>query len=491
LIPTLANGARDDAKIIPHPPPLAIRRLPVNPDADCLQFGCDPTPAGRSVTKQNVSNLLQDWSATLPESADGTPLYVTGVRSGRFIYNMVLVTTTAGRLMAFDARNGALLWSTIPPVGPRWTTSSPAVDPSRKFVYSYGLDGYIHKYSLNGGAESIGDGWPQLLTLKPDVEKCSSPLTMATSANGSTYLYAAIAAYPDPGDDGDYQGHVVAIDLDTNRQNVFNALCSDQPRHFAVGDCSELQAGIWARAGAVYDPDTDRVFITTGNGRYDANRGGSNWGTSVLALRPDLTTDGGAPLDSYTPANYQRLTDEDLDLSSTTVAILPRRDPTQPHLAVQGGKDARLRLLNLDDLSGQGEPRHIGGEIETIGVPQAGQVHTHPATWLAPDGGSWVFVGTGAGVSGLRLDLSGDTPHLVAKWVIKQGASSPILANDVLYVAHSNTLRALDPETGNVLWSSDQIGAVHWQTPIVAGGRLFVCDADGHLISFVLPATVQ
>jgi hypothetical protein len=28
----------------------------------------------------------------------------------------------------------------------------------------------------------------------------------------------------------------------------------------------------------VYDSVTDRIFLTTGNGAYDADRGGYNWG---------------------------------------------------------------------------------------------------------------------------------------------------------------------------------------------------------------------
>src|SRR2546430_2203926 len=119
--------------------------------------------------------------------------------------------------------------------------------------------------------------------------------------SGINYLYATIAAYPDPGDAGDYQGHLVAINLANGEQHVFNALCSDRDQHFsydAAHDCSARQAGVWARAGAIYDPVTDRTFVTTGNGAFDADKGGFNWGTSIVALHPDGTTDHGTPIDS-------------------------------------------------------------------------------------------------------------------------------------------------------------------------------------------------
>jgi len=59
-------------------------------------------------------------------------------------------------------------------------------------------------------------------------------------------------------------------------------------------------------------------------------------------------------------------------LGSTAPAILPTpANSVVRHLAVQGGKDALLRLINLDNLSGQGAPGHTDGEIsQPIGVPQ-------------------------------------------------------------------------------------------------------------------------
>ncbi len=50
-------------------------------------------------------------------------------------------------------------------------------------------------------------------------------------------------------------------------------------------------SGIWARGGAVVDPDSTmngRIYVSTGNGDFDANRGGFNYGDSVLSLSADL-----------------------------------------------------------------------------------------------------------------------------------------------------------------------------------------------------------
>ena len=57
--------------------------------------------------------------------------------------------------MAFDSLTGAQIWSTTPPAGPRWTTSSPAIGPDRDVVYSYALDGYLHAYRVTDGQERL------------------------------------------------------------------------------------------------------------------------------------------------------------------------------------------------------------------------------------------------------------------------------------------------------------------------------------------------
>jgi hypothetical protein len=80
------------------------------------------------------------------------------------------------------------------------------VDPSGLHVYGYALDGYVHKYDIGTGEEVFGPGRLALITPKDDVEKGSSNISIATARNHRSYLYMTIAAYPDPGDAGDYQG---------------------------------------------------------------------------------------------------------------------------------------------------------------------------------------------------------------------------------------------------------------------------------------------
>jgi hypothetical protein len=240
---------------------------------DWLQFDGDDQHSGNStkesiLSSANVASLSQLFQASLPTIADGAPSYLSQVATGNGTQDLLFVTAKAGDILALDAHTGAQLWSHSNPANgchvnngasSCYTTSSPAVDPNRQFVYSYGLDGNVHKYAVGTGDEVLGNGWPELATLKGFDEKGSSALSIATARSGSTYLYVTNSGYP--GDGGNYQGHVTAINLASGAQTIFSALCSNQAAHFVetpgAPDCPDLRAAIWARAGVIYDAGLD------------------------------------------------------------------------------------------------------------------------------------------------------------------------------------------------------------------------------------------
>jgi outer membrane protein assembly factor BamB len=480
---------------------------------DWLQFNNNPAHTGFNsqetvVNSGNVHLLNLMFQVTLPAIADGAPAFLSNVSTPHGLKFLVFVTSMTGHIIALDAQTGAVEWSRQVPAGTCkinlgattcYTTSSPAIDPNRQFVYSYGLDGFVHKYKVGDGIEIVDGIWPELATLKPFNEKGSSALSIATANNGTSYLYVANSGYP--GDLGDYQGHITAINLTTGAQQVFNANCSNQVVHFVqtpgTPDCPQVQNAIWARPGVVYNPANNRIYMVTGNGTFDPLT--HNWGDTVFALNPDGSGQNGDPLDTFTPASFQALQNADLDLGSTAPVILPAVSGSNvAHLAVQGGKDALLRLLNLDNLSGQGGIGHTGGEIGTpIAVPQGGMVLPTPATWTNPANSDvWVFVTTASGIAGLKISVDGlGNPSLTPVWQTAAGGSSPIVANGVLYYAGSNLIRALDPTTGNLLWSDNRIAGIHWESPILVNGVLYISDGSSKLTAYSLngvkPAWIQ
>ncbi|HEV2977441.1 MAG TPA: PQQ-binding-like beta-propeller repeat protein [Casimicrobiaceae bacterium] len=470
---------------------------------DWLQFNGDQPRAGNNTSETiigaaNVGSLTQLFQVGLPNVADGAPVLLQGVTTLAGVQDLLFVNTTDGWILALNAQTGATVWSKQL-TGSNFMTTSPAIDPNRLYVYSYGLDGYAHKFQVGNGTEITTGGWPVKTTTKVGVEKASAPLATAT-VSGTSYLYVVHGGYP--GDAGDYQGHLSAINLGTAAANVFNAMCSTQTALIISGGCVGNGSAIWGRPSAVYDAGTGKIYVATGNatngfGGAGTWNGTTMWSESLLALNPNGTGASGKPLDSYTPSDVDSLDQGDTDIGSTAVAILPVPATSNvPHLGVLGGKDSILRLLDLDNLSDSGTPGpgHQGGEIFTIGIPQGDELLSQPAIWVNPaDASTWVFIGNTSGLSGLQLAIDGSgNPSLVKKWQLgsQSAASSPLVANNVLYFFGSGALTAYAPTTGTQLWSVAVGGGVHWQSPVVANGVLYVEDGGGNLNAFAPPPAV-
>lgn len=455
---------------------------------DWLQFGFDAARSGVNpneirIRAGAVAQLHRLWQVSLlPGTADSSPAYVHGLAlSDNTVRDVLFVTTRDGRLLARDAATGAALWARQP-AGSGITHSSPLVDATRQYVYAYGLDGALHKYRTDSGQETTSGGWPVLITRMTGTEKESS------SINGSGgRIYVTTSGYL--GDAPPYQGHIVIINAADASTHVFNSLCSNLTHLLRPNECPEEQSGIWARAGVVVDPVTGNLFAVTGNGAYDANTGGNDWGDTVLEFSPD----GTRVLDSYTPADFDQLDASDADLGSTAPALLPRLPTSKtPDLLVQGGKDALLRVLDRRNLSGKGGPRHVGGGLQTLPTPGGCGVLTQPTVWTDPASQAvWVFVDDDCAMGAYQVatDAAGSTT-LQRAWTVSVKATTPIIAGNVLFAATSGAVLALDPRTGTQLWSSAEqhaggsIGGIHWESPIVANGVLYCPDENGYLTAY-------
>ncbi len=492
------------------------------------QYGFDDQHTGSNpfethIAPTNVHSLKRLYQVPLVDTnahsvADGAPAFLGGVELNG-LKDLLFLTTKDGWTLALDAHTGKQIWGKQYGAGgcminhdaarheTCYTTSSPAIDPNRQFVYSYGLDGYVHKYQVASGEEMQDTHWPELVTLKPFNEKGSSALSTAIDRQGNSYLYITTAGYP--GDAGDYQGHVTTINLSTGVQHVFNTLCSNDAVgtsndvHFqqtpATPDCSETQSAIWARPGVIHDPVNDLIYISTGNGTFDAAN--HQWGDSVLALHTDGTGIDGNPIDSYTPSDQAQLDATDADLGSTAPVILPPiQGSIYPHLAVQGQKinratnAAELRLINLDNLSQSPTrgPGNIGGEVGSrYSLPQGGFLMTQPAVWVDPadPGKPWVFIGNEFGLVGLQVyvDHGSTTPTFHLGWApVGSGRPSPVVANGIVYYLSSEGIQALGATSGLQLWSDTTVHSFHWESPIVANGILYATDESGHLTAYAL-----
>src|SRR3954451_4086795 len=322
------------------------------------------------ITAANVGKLRR-LRIALDGTVDASPILVGG---------RIVVTTTYGRTEALDAANGKAIWRFTPPSysalagTARITNSTPAASGDRAAVYASAPDGRVRKLRLSDGKVL----WTTAITRDPTHEKITSSLNVSRGL-----VIATTGGYI--GDAPPYQGHVVTISEKTGRiAHVWNSLCSNRHALIVPKTCRSSDSAIWSRNGAAVDPENGTLVVATGNAPFDGKR---DWGDSVLVL----SSDAARLLRHWTPTDHERLNTADLDLGSTSPAFLAGG------LAVQGGKDGKLRLLDLRHLPAPG-PK-TGGELQTLALPGGLDMFSEPAVWK----GTWVFVSTSAGTEALRL----------------------------------------------------------------------------------------
>ncbi len=438
------------------------------------RFGYDAArhnagPAGTGITAGNLRHLRRQ-RISIGGTADSSPIYLRGALIGGARHDVFIVTTSYGKTVAVDAGTGKILWRFTPAGYGSWagsariTNASPVA--SGGFVYAASPGGQIHKLSVATGREVRTGGWPVSITQNPRREKIGPALNLAHGL-----VLAATGGYI--GDAPPYQGHVVSIDAATGRiRQAWNALCSDRRGLISPSSCSESGAAIWGRSGVVVVPGTGRLLVATGDGRWN---GRTFWGDSVLMLSPDA----GRLLQNWTPSDQADLDSGDVDLGSTAPALLSSR------YAVQGGKDAKLRLLDLRRLNGRGSAGAVtGGEVQTVGAPGGSGVFTTPAVWRS-GGRTWLFVTSGSGTAAFTLEHG----RLRPRWRKSVGGTSPVVAGGLLYVydPDGGKLNVYTPGTGRRV-ASPAAGRGHWNSPIVTDGRvaLPIGDANDHSTSGVL-----
>jgi outer membrane protein assembly factor BamB len=433
---------------------------------DWPQFGLDAAHSGASSASTGISAStvahLRRLTVSLPGTVDSAPVLLHAVAVGGRTRDVAVVTTSYGRTLAVDAASGQVLWDFNPPGAAglagssRITNASPAADRGHGVVYAASPDGLVHRLSLADGHET-GPGWPVRVTRDPTHEKLGGALTL-----DGAHVLAVTGGYF--GDAPPYQGHIVSINRASGHIDaVLNTLCANRGGLLVPSSCGGSDSAIWARPGAVVEPN-GRILVATGNGPYN---GSTNFGDSVLELEPGTLR----VRQAYTPTDQAHLNATDTDLGSSAPALLGSG------LVVQGGKDGVLRLLSLARLDGAAPsaPRRTGGELQTLPTPGGAELFTQPAVWHH-GGRVTVFAADGSGTAAYAL--AGGRLHQT--WSDGEAGTSPVVAGGLLFVYDpGGGLRVLSPATGRVI-ARLAAGSGHWNSPAVANGRIVLGEGDAN-----------
>jgi hypothetical protein len=387
--------------------------------ADVLTYHNDNMRTGENLnetilTPANVNASSFGKVAQLPVDGQiyAQPLYKSNVFiPGKGVHNVVYVATEHDSVYAFDANNGTLLWkdsfinpaagvTTVSPtdvgadnISPEvGITGTPVIDVATHAIYvvdkikitagsTTQFAQRLHALDLSTGAEQ-GGGPVTIRATVPGVGVGSvngrisfNPLTQLQRSglllvNGVVYI-----AWASHGDVLPYQGWVIGYNARTLKQTaVFNAAPNGEA------------AGIWMSGGAPAADSNGNIFLSTGNGTFDANAGGKDYGDSVLKLSPQKKL---AVTDYFTPSNQAFLQSQDLDLGSGGVLLLPDQPGARRHLLVTAGKQQSVvYVINRDSMghfssqnnrvaqilptalfSSFGTPAYFQGTIYYVGSP--------------------------------------------------------------------------------------------------------------------------
>jgi hypothetical protein len=330
-----------------------------------------------ALTPSNVATATfgKRFSCAVDGAIYAQPLWVPKVTIGGGTHNVVLVATMRDSIYVFDADSSPCVkyWNKqYLPAGETWGDSNdvgssdiftdigilgtPVLDPSSHTVY------FVTKSKTNPGG--VYRQRLHAVSLTDGSERTNSPVaidsTLAVSGTcegGSTVAFSPLrenqrpglalingivyVAWASHGDVDQYHGWVVGFNpTSLARTAVWN---STPNRLSSVSYC---RGGIWMSGGAPAADTANNIYLMTGNGGFDANTGGSNYGDSYVKL-----TTGLAVSDYFTPHDQSNLDGSDADVGSGGTALLIDQT-TGPiaHLMVGAGKSGVFYVLNRDNM---------------------------------------------------------------------------------------------------------------------------------------------
>ncbi len=465
------------------------------------------------------------------------PLYLSNVIISGQSHNVVYVATCHDSVYAFDADvGGSPLWhdSFISPAAGENITpvpnnilrsgdihpeigivSTPVIDPQTGTLYVVAKteeigrpDGKthfvqkIHALDIATGAERFGgpkvigdtsfdqDKYDFNLEANPQTPGVTG--TASDAVNGKVYLNAmrnnqrcsltlyngvVYVAWSSHGDTQPYHGWLVGFDAATLAP-ISNQILCDTP--------DGMEGGIWqSGAGPVIDHDGN-LYITTDNATGNSNIKPGNIGECFLKFNTkaglSVTADG---FDFFSPHDAQDLANGDSGVGSGGLLLLDVSGST-PHLAIAGGKNGLLYVVNRDAM-GHFDPS-TNNIVQTL-ESQGNWVLSAPIFFdnclyynrsgeslkcLPLSGGKFsaptgTANGTGGRGGGPIISANGTSNGIV--WIIDNGGPASLIAYNADDLANGHG------QVEAIYKGRMPDGGIKFTHPIVINGKVYACCA--------------
>jgi chitodextrinase len=506
---------------------------------DGARAGANTQEFALTAANVNTSSFGKLFSCTVDGSVYAQPLWIPNLTVKGAQRNVILVATQHDSVYAFDAdaapcvtlwhaslldaAHGATAGETSVPSGTSITlvgngygdikpeigiSGTPVIDLVSKTLYvvsktavANALPIYqrLHGLSLLDGTERSGSpaGIDSSISVPGTGDGSISSQVHFNAqtqhqrpglalVNGVVYVAFASHEDRDP-----YHGWILGFNASTFVL-ASNEVLNLTPNQ--VGSFAYSRGGIWMSGGAPAVDAGYHLYLSTGNGTFDADTGGSNYGDSTLKL----STNGGlAVADWFTPADQGTLNNSDIDHGSGGAVLLVNAGGG--NYVVAGGKEGSLFVLPQSSLG------HYGASV----MPANSNVHQdfnigHGIFSTAAFWNNALYIaGAGSGLQNYTFDTTsglfntgaasigshafgwpGATPSISAS-----GSSNGIawaLDTHPYCTAQSSgcgpaVLYAMDAaHLSTELWNSSQVAAdaagnaVKFAVPTVANGKVYI-----------------
>ena len=359
----------------------------------------------------NSTNFGQLFNWQTDGNIYAQPLYVPNVTINGSVHNVVYVVTEADGIYAFDADSQALnpnpLWYTslvngttvtpIPCIAHKAActiypllgiSGTPVINLANNTMY------FIARTAEGSSTNPNYVARIHALDITTGLEESYSPVTICSVPYSTGQMGCQLqTGIFNPLGDGQrpglllepqsgfsqgvlwvgFAGQGMMLAFDASDLNLLaDWTATPHPKDTTGG------GGIWGSGGGVSGDANSNVFVAVGDGTFDVNVGGNNYGDSIVKLNLVTSTtfsSGWAMqiMDYFTPPDEACRQTTDTDLGSGSPVLLPPQPGSVTNLIYIGGKgnvpqcDSAnpVFLVNADDMGG------LGGGVQSVGTTAA------------------------------------------------------------------------------------------------------------------------
>jgi len=486
---------------------------------DNSRDGVNPNETTLTTSNVNSTTFGKVGEFTVNGRIDGEILYLGQISISGQMKNVIYFATENDMVYAVDADSisgstATVLWSvslvpsgeapavpnetgaTCGNVSPTGVEGTPVIDRGRNAIYVVAKTMNsttnttqffrLHALSLTNGTElfggpatisatypgTAGNASGEIVTFSPR-DQSNRPGLLETGGN----IYIAFGGQY--GDCGEYSGFLMSYSADTLAQNDAIDL-----------NPNSIQGGMWNSGAAPSADVAGSIYVSTANAGDETSIGPNDYPISVVRL-----TDSGTltVADYFTPYNAEVLDQEDLDMASAGVLIMPDLMDSESvvhQYAIAAGKDGNMYVLDRNNMGGF----HISMNdiVQTVVINGSGPVNNNFSTpayfnnnvYVCPSDETFkafaisnALLATSAtmsttlainGASGFTISANGTSNGIV--WAI-----GPKTGNGILYAFDASSLSTMLYASNQAAGNRDQtapiLGLFH--TPTVANGKVY------------------